>query len=155
MESITIRSARPDDAAVIAGFNSAMARETENKSLDPERVLAGVRSMIDNPSRGFYRLAVNRNDEVLACLMVTFEWSDWRNATFWWVQSVYVKPDARRRGLYSRLYQAVRREAQASDSCGIRLYVEKENQSAQNTYQNLGMEACDYLMYEEEFKTET
>jgi ribosomal protein S18 acetylase RimI-like enzyme len=146
-----IRTATLDDAETIAQFNEAMARETEDKSLDGETLRAGVRSMMQASNRGFY-LVAERAGEVVGSLMITTEWSDWRNGTFWWVQSVYVRPTARRQGVYTELYAEVKRRAQAIDDvCGIRLYVEKDNDGARKTYLHLGMTETAYRMYEEEF----
>jgi ribosomal protein S18 acetylase RimI-like enzyme len=146
-----IRTATLDDAETIAQFNEAMARETEDKSLDGETLRAGVRSMMRASNRGFY-LVAERAGEVVGSLMITTEWSDWRNGTFWWVQSVYVRPTARRQGVYTELYAEVKRRAQAEDDvCGIRLYVEKDNDGARKTYAHLGMTETAYRMYEEEF----
>lgn len=146
---LTIRKAELRDAATIAAFNSAMALETEGKVLLPERVDAGVLRLMNDPSLGFY-LVAQQQDRVVGCLMVTNEWSDWRNGLFWWIQSVYVQPDARRQGVYRRLYDFIREMAKADPGiCGFRLYVEKENTAAQRTYGSLGMERTDYLVYEE------
>lgn len=146
---LTIRQAGPQDAAVIAAFNRAMALETEGKQLIPELIEAGVKGLLANPAMGFYVVA-ERNGEVIASLMITTEWSDWRNGIFWWVQSVYVDPQARRQGVYSSLYRHLReRAAQEPGVCGFRLYVEKENLGAQKTYGALGMSETDYLMFEE------
>ncbi|MEO7391342.1 MAG: GNAT family N-acetyltransferase [Ramlibacter sp.] len=146
---ISIRKADRRDTAVIARFNSAMALETEGKALVPERIAAGVARLIDDPSLGFY-LVAERSGEVVGCLMVTNEWSDWRNGLFWWIQSVYIEPGSRRQGVYRRLYDFIR-ELARSDSgiCGFRLYVEKENAAAQRTYESLGMAPTHYLVYEE------
>ncbi len=149
-KAIFVRRAEHEDAKVIADFNCRMARETENKQLNQELVEQGVLGMIEEPARGFYLLA-GTDTKIQACLMITYEWSDWRNAMFWWIQSVYVKPEVRRQGYYSALYNEARSLAKSEHCCGIRLYVEKDNQAAQYTYQSLGMEHCDYLMYEEEF----
>ncbi len=146
-----IRTATLSDAETIAQFNEAMAAETEDKSLDGETLRAGVRSMMRAPDRGFY-LVAEREGDVVGSLMITTEWSDWRNGTFWWVQSVYVRPEARRQGVYKELYAEVKRRAQAEDDvCGARLYVEKENDGARKTYTRLGMTETAYRMYEEEF----
>lgn len=144
-----IRTATPDDAATIAGFNAAMAQETEGKPLDPDTVRAGVDRLIDDPSRGFY-LVAEQAGTVVGSLMITTEWSDWRNGTFWWVQSVYIRPEARRQGVYSALYRAVKERAAAAGTvCGIRLYVERSNAVARQTYQALGMTETSYRLYEE------
>jgi ribosomal protein S18 acetylase RimI-like enzyme len=126
-----------------------MALETEGKALIAERIDAGVRRLLVTPALGFYVVAEGQ-EGVVACLMVTQEWSDWRNGLFWWIQSVYVKPDWRRQGVYRRLYAHVRELAQADAAvCGFRLYVEKDNKAAQATYAALGMNPTDYLIYEE------
>ena len=145
----TIRRAELRDAPAIAAFNTAMARETEGKVLVPERVNAGVQRLLGDPSLGFY-LVAESGGEVVGCLMVTNEWSDWRNGLFWWIQSVYIVPAARRTGVYRRLYDHIRRLAESDPGiCGFRLYVEKDNATAQRTYGSLGMSETDYLIYEE------
>lgn len=146
---LVIRKAQPRDADAIAAFNSAMALETEGRALLGERIGAGVRRLLADASLGFYAVAEHEG-EVVGCLMVTNEWSDWRDGLFWWIQSVYVAPPWRRRGVYRRLYQFVRELAAADPGiCGFRLYVEKENAAAQRTYEALGMTRTDYLVYEE------
>jgi GNAT superfamily N-acetyltransferase len=146
---LTVRRGEQRDADVIAAFNAAMALETEGKALIPERIAAGVRRLIETPSLGFY-LVAECEGRVIACLMITNEWSDWRNGLFWWIQSVYVDKGWRRQGVYRRLYAAVRDMAQADPGvCGFRLYVEKDNAVAHATYAALGMAQTDYLIYEE------
>ena len=148
-ESVTVRQAQPGDAATLALFNRNMARETEGVDLIPEVIGAGVRAVLEDPGKGFYVVA-EANGTVVASLMVTLEWSDWRNGVFWWIQSVYVEPDWRRQGLYRRLYEEVKRLAAMDRGvCGYRLYVEKDNRIAQQTYAALGMAECDYRLYEE------
>jgi ribosomal protein S18 acetylase RimI-like enzyme len=148
-DAISIRKAQPRDAQAIAGFNCAMALETEHKTLFPDRVNAGVERLVGEPALGFY-LVAEAQGEVIACLLVTNEWSDWRNGLFWWIQSVYVVAEWRRRGVYRRLYDFVRDLAQKDPGvCGFRLYVEKDNATAQATYASLGMVPTDYLIYEE------
>lgn len=145
----TIRKAVFSDAAVIAEFNQSMAWETEDKQLVPELVLAGVNSLLANPTYGFY-LVAEIEGQVVGSLMITTEWSDWRNGVFWWVQSVYIRPQFRRQGIYRKLYAAVKTlSAEQGNVCGFRLYVEKDNHNAQATYRGLGMQATDYLIYEE------
>ncbi len=144
-----VRKALARDADTIAAFNSAMALQTEGKQLMPEVIGAGVRRLIEQPTLGFY-VVVESEARVVACLMVTNEWSDWRNGLFWWIQSVYVLPEWRRQGLYRRLYEFVRDlAAQDASVCGFRLYVEKDNTVAQATYESLGMTRTDYQVYEE------
>lgn len=148
-EDLLIRRGEMRDADAIAAFNIAMARETEAKELLPESIGAGVRGLLVNPALGFY-LVAETGESMVASLLVTTEWSDWRNGVFWWIQSVYVQPQWRRRGIYSRLYQFVKHAAAADPGiCGFRLYVEKQNRGAQTTYASLGMQETDYRMYEE------
>ncbi len=149
-----IRHGGPEDIAAIASFNTRMARETEGMSLDHDTITAGVRGMVEHPERGFY-LVVETGPAgkpfIVASLMVTMEWSDWRNGMFWWIQSVYVLPEYRRRGLYRSLYDRVRDLATgATGVCGFRLYVEKDNHAAKSTYCALGMSETAYRMYEQE-----
>jgi ribosomal protein S18 acetylase RimI-like enzyme len=148
-DDVTIRRATVDDSEPLARFNEAMAEETEDKALDPDTVRAGVRAVFDKPDQAFY-LVAERDGEVVGSLMITTEWSDWRNADFWWIQSVYVRPEARRTGVYTALHRDVRRRAHEADGvCGLRLYVEQDNAAAQAAYEELGMEAPPYQMYEE------
>lgn len=143
-----IRLATSADAAVLVEFNAAMALETEGKNLLPEVIGAGVRGLLDNPVAGFYVLA--ETERVLAALMITKEWSDWRNGSFWWIQSVYVRPEARRQGVYRRLYRHVQEMAAMDPQvCGFRLYVERENSAAQAAYAALGMKETRYFVFEE------
>ena len=144
-----VRIATAADGDAFVHFNCAMALETENKSLTEATVASGVQSVFDDPARGFYVVA-ECDGAIVAALMVTFEWSDWRNGNFWWIQSVYVIPEFRGMGIYRRLYEFVRDRARKDGGvCGFRLYVEKENVGAQRAYESLGMSKCDYLMYEE------
>ena len=151
---IEIRRAVLADVESLVAFNSAMALETEDKQLDRSVLEAGVKTLLQHAELGFYLVAVCRggeNDgELVGALMVTSEWSDWRNGLFWWIQSVYIKPDYRRQGIYRRLYRRVGELAdQRGDVCGFRLYVEKENRRAQQAYRALGMRETDYLLFEQ------
>lgn len=149
MASVQIRKAISNDAEVIAEFNQLMALETEHKTLIPDLILAGVNSLLANSAYGMY-LVAEVEGVVVGSLMITTEWSDWRNGVFWWIQSVYVKADYRRQGVYRKLYAAVKTlAAEQGNVCGFRLYVEKDNQRAQTTYRELGMQATDYLIFEE------
>ena len=149
--NITVREAVEGDVATIAAFNSAMAVETEGKELEQAVVLEGVAAIVRRRELGFY-LVAEVGGAIAGQLMITTEWSDWRNGYFWWIQSVYVKPEFRRVGVYSRLYERVREMALAAgDVKGIRLYVAKENVGAQRVYERLGMGDSGYLMYEVEF----
>ena len=148
-DRISIRKAAADDAEPIAEFNIAMAMETEQKKLERDRIEPGVKALFDHPEYGFY-LVAESGDEIIGSLMVTKEWSDWRNGLFWWIQSVYVIPEFRRKGVYRAMYEKVKQLAdQAENVCGFRLYVEKENTIAQQTYLSLGMEETHYKMFEE------
>jgi GNAT superfamily N-acetyltransferase len=146
--SITIRRAEPGDAAHFVAFNQAMAWETEALRLDEAKIGAGVAGLLARPQYGFYVLA-EIDGAPAGGLMITFEWSDWRNAVFWWIQSVYVLPEFRGQGVYRSLYEGVRAMArQSGDCCGFRLYVEKSNTAAQAVYAKLGMDESHYLMFE-------
>ena len=144
-----IRQATLQDTAALAEFNQGIARETEGLELIPEVISAGVEAVIANPEKGFY-LVVELDNGIQASLMVTYEWSDWRNGTFWWIQSVYVRPQYRGQGLYGALYQRVKELAEQDKSvCGFRLYVERHNTRAQKTYAKHGMYETEYLLYEQ------
>jgi ribosomal protein S18 acetylase RimI-like enzyme len=148
--SLLLRRGEWRDAETIAGFNRAMALETEGLALQPERSLAGAQRLLRDPALGFY-LVAERAGEVAGSLMVTFEWSDWRNGHFWWIQSVYVRPEARRQGVFRALYREVAGMVERDASvCGLRLYVEASNARAQATYAALGMSRTHYLVYEQE-----
>jgi ribosomal protein S18 acetylase RimI-like enzyme len=148
-DEIIIRIARAEDTDSLIAFNQAMALETENKTLDPGILSSGVSAVFTDEKKGFYVVAENAG-EIIGGLMVTYEWSDWRNAWFWWIQSVYILPAGRGRKIYSRLYDFVKERAVAHGNvCGFRLYVETENRHAQLVYEKVGMESSHYLMYEE------
>jgi GNAT superfamily N-acetyltransferase len=148
---ITIRRATLDDAAHIVSFNTALAAESEGKTLDARTVTDGVRQALADPSRSLYFLA-ELDGEVIGQTMVTFEWSDWRNAFFWWIQSVYIDSRFRRRGVFRALHEHVRREARSRpDVCGLRLYVHHDNHRAMNTYTLLGMPQSEYHLCEEDW----
>lgn len=147
---IRIRVAIRDDADSLIAFNQAMALETEGKRLDPDKISQGVQSVFDDDKKGFYVVA-ETGDSIAGGLMVTYEWSDWRNAWFWWIQSVYILPAGRGQKLYSRMYEFVKEQARSTGNvCGFRLYVEHDNVHAQRVYEKLGMNRSHYLMYEEE-----
>jgi GNAT superfamily N-acetyltransferase len=148
--SLTIRRATPADEGVLVAFNAALAWETEHKRLRPEVLTPGVRAVFADPARGFYTVALDGRGETVGQMMVTFEWSDWRNGWFWWVQSVYVREDARRGGVFRALYKEIERQAAADPGViGLRLYVERENTRARATYASLGMTETTYGMMEE------
>ena len=144
---ITVRAAQRGDIDTLVDFNAAMAMETESKTLPHAMLHAGVSAVFDEPRRGSYRVAEIAGD-IVGCLMVTFEWSDWRNGDWWWLQSVYVKPAYRRHGVFRAMYDDVELAATAAtDVVGIRLYVETENRRAQSTYASLGMSEEHYRMF--------
>jgi GNAT superfamily N-acetyltransferase len=147
---LTVRSATPADVPTIVDYNRRLARESEHLELDPVIVTAGVAAIVADPAgKGPYYLACD-GDEVVGQLQTTFEWSDWRNGWFWWVQSVYVRADRRGRGVYRTLYYHVRRAAQdAGNVVGIRLYVELDNRTAQETYRRLGMHELPFHLMQE------
>ncbi|MDQ2747906.1 MAG: GNAT family N-acetyltransferase [Acidobacteriota bacterium] len=144
-----IRIANSADAASLIDFNQAMALETEGKSLNSETLRKGVGAIFDDEKKGFYVVAESEN-EIVGGLMITFEWSDWRDQWFWWIQSVYILPKFRGRKIYCLLYEFVKRKAvEHGDVCGFRLYVERENINAQKVYEKMGMSSSHYLMFEE------
>ncbi len=147
---IRIRVADAGDVDALVDFNQAMAMETEAKELNRDVLIAGVNGLLSKKQFGFYLIAEDLSAGRIGSLMVTYEWSDWRDGLFWWIQSVYVKPDFRRRGVYRALYEFVKEMSKDEpDVCGFRLYVEKENLVAQQTYEQLGMKPTQYVMYEE------
>ncbi len=149
MSEIKVRQATAAEAVRIADFNRAMAMETEGLALDEKTVAAGVVALMGHPDRGFY-LVAEADGAVAGCLLITYEWSDWRNKMFWWIQSVYVKPELRGRGIYRALDDKVQElAAKAGNVCGFRLYVHKGNARAQEVYRSLGMHETEYLLYED------
>jgi len=145
----TVRKAKKSEAETLIQFNIAMALETEQKQLEKNKIGPGVKALFRKPEYGFYLVAEVQN-RIVGSLMITKEWSDWRNSLFWWIQSVYVVPEYRRRGVYRMMYQKIRNLAKNNpEVCGCRLYVEKENIPAQKTYLNLGMSETHYKMFEE------
>ena len=144
--ALTIRRATPADTPVIVDFNCRLAQESEGKALDREVVTAGVGATFADPHKGPYFLAEEKG-KVLGQVQVTFEWSDWRNGWMWWIQCVYVRPEARRRGVFRALFEHVLQAARADpEVIGLRLYVERDNQAAQQLYLHLGMEYTNYLV---------
>jgi GNAT superfamily N-acetyltransferase len=146
---VQIRAATIADADTIAEYNARLAWETETKALDRPTLAAGVRAVLADPTKGRYLLA-DHAGQVVGQLMVTFEWSDWRNGYFWWLQSVYVRSDARQAGVFRALFAALQAEAHAAGNViGLRLYVEQHNHAAQLTYQRLGLTATEYQLFEQ------
>jgi ribosomal protein S18 acetylase RimI-like enzyme len=147
-----IRPAQTSDIDLLVHFNHAMAQESEDKPLDLAPLRAGLVALFEQPADGHYIVAEAANGERVGALMLTFEWSDWRNGRFWWIQSVYVAPAHRRLGVYRALHAHVRAAARRDPRCcGLRLYVERENSGAQATYRTMGMVETHYRLYEEEF----
>jgi len=149
---VTIRAANHGDVDTIAEFSRRIALETEDMELDVEQIRIGITSHMDDPGRrGAYRVA-ELGGEVVGQLLVTLEWSDWRNRWRWWIQSVYTAPEARGKGVFRALFQHVEAEARSRDDvCGLRLYVEKENEAAQKAYEKVGMERSQYVFFSKEF----
>lgn len=148
--SIEIRPANVRDIEFLVDCNAAMARETEHKILDREALTRGTRAVFEDQHRGFYLVAELEGNSV-GCLLVTYEWSDWRNGDWWWFQSVYVIGEARRLGVFRALYAEVERRARAAGAIGLRLYVERDNARARRTYASLGMEEEPYRMLRQGF----
>ncbi len=152
---IAVRPAHRQDLDTLVAFNAAMALETERRVLDRQRLRCGVEAVLASSARGFYVVAethAEHEPRVVGQLMVTYEWSDWRNGTFWWIQSVYVEPQWRRRGVLRSLHEHILRETRARpDVCGVRLYVEADNTAAQTAYERLGLAASTYRIFERDF----
>lgn len=155
LTDVLIRSACTEDVEAIVAFSAAMALETEGRALDRERLRDGTRSLLATPAHGFFLVAEQRGKQgstVVGQLMVTYEWSDWRNAVFWWIQSVYVDPSWRRRGIFRKLHAAVMATAKDhSQVCGVRLYVESNNRLAQEVYRKVGLKPSSYTVFETDF----
>jgi GNAT superfamily N-acetyltransferase len=146
--NIQVRAALPGDVGAIAAGNIAMALEAEHKHLHPPTVHRGVQAVFDTPGHGRYFIA-EIDGRIVGQAMYTYEWSDWRNGAFWWFQSVYVVPDARRLGVFRALYRHIEELARADPNvCGLRLYVERDNARAQQTYARCGMQDAGYLVME-------
>lgn len=148
---LLIRDATADDARMLVEFNSRMAMETEGRALDAALIHAGVAAILADSGKGRYWVA-ELDGDILGQLMVTYEWSDWRNGQFWWIQSVYVRDDHRRKGVFSALYRHVESLARRDAAvCGLRLYVDEDNTRAQQTYLRLGMASPGYRLMEVDF----
>jgi len=154
-DDLIVRPARPEDVDVLVTFSAAMARETEGRDLERERLRRGTLAVFASPERGFYlvaELSGEPSGRLVGQLMVTYEWSDWRNATFWWIQSVYVHPSWRQRGVYRRMHEFILNQARSrSDACGVRLYVERNNTIAQTAYDHVGLRRSAYVVFEDDF----
>jgi len=143
-----IRLAVLRDHSALVEHNLAMALETENLELNKEVVEAGVLKLLKDSTKGFYLIA-EMNQQIAGSLMITFEWSDWRNEDIWWIQSVYIRPDFRKKGIYKKLYNTLKVMALANGTETIRLYVEGTNTNAQYVYRKLGMVESHYQLYED------
>ena len=146
---IHVRDAVQSDLEFIARGNEAMALETEHRTLDASTVRRGVAVVLDDVARGRYFIAEDESGESVGQLMITYEWSDWRNGQFWWIQSVYVVPTARRLGVFRAMYRHLEHLARAAPGvCGLRLYVDSGNLAAQRTYARCGLHDAGYRVME-------
>lgn len=151
MANLVVRVASPADAEFLVRGNAEMALETEQLSLNFDRLRDGVHAVFENPARGVYYVATVGTRRT-GMMMITYEWSDWRNGVFWWIQSVFVEPEFRSQGIFKALYRHVADLAKATTGvAGLRLYVENSNNRAQNTYQGVGMKRTAYQMFETDF----
>lgn len=145
---ISIRAARQDDSALIIDFQQKMAQETEGVKLDAAVLAEGLNRLFDDPAKGKYYIAED-NGGVIGCLMITFEWSEWRCGNVLWIQSVYVKPSHRGKGVFKKMYEHIKSlVTPESEYRGIRLYVDQSNASAKKVYEKLGMNGEHYQVYE-------
>jgi ribosomal protein S18 acetylase RimI-like enzyme len=152
MPTLHIRDAVPADLEFLARGNEAMALETEHKALDPQTIRRGVGAVLASPAHGRYFIAEDASGTPVGQLMVTYEWSDWRDGQFWWFQSVYVLPAARRQGVFKAMYDHVDALVRTTPGvCGLRLYVESENLRAQRTYARCGMRDASYRVMEVDY----
>jgi GNAT superfamily N-acetyltransferase len=147
---VHVRPSTPADLDVIVAFNLRMAEESERLRLDPAILREGVRAVLETRAPGRY-WAAERDGRVVGQLLITYEWSDWRNGMVWWIQSVYVAPEARRSGVFQALFAKVRQEALAAGAAGLRLYVDATNGLAQGVYAAVGMRGGHYSVFEDMF----
>lgn len=156
-EHLTLRPATQVDLETLTAFSAAMALETEQRTLDRTRLRLGTQAILDQPDRGQYYVADLRQDAqadtvTVGQLLITYEWSDWRNAQFWWIQSVYVHAAWRRQGVYRSMHRTITDLARSrADVCGIRLYVEGDNTIAKRVYEQVGLSSSTYRIYESDF----
>jgi GNAT superfamily N-acetyltransferase len=143
--------ATQEDAKEISKNNIKMAKETEKITITSHISLQAVINLINNPSKGFYLIA-KKNKEIIGQLMITYEWSDWRNNTIWWIQSVFVKPLFRKKGVFFDLYNYIKKMAKDQDIELLRLYVHNENYTAISVYESLGMKKKSYTIFENNLK---
>jgi ribosomal protein S18 acetylase RimI-like enzyme len=155
IDDLNVRLAKREDAETIASFSAAMALETEGRRLDPDRLHEGTIALLESPDRGFFMVAELKQPntrQIVGQLMITYEWSDWRNGSFWWIQSVYVDPTWRRQSVFRQMHEAVMASAKTGPNvCGVRLYVEESNGLAQAVYRRVGLTPSSYAMFETDF----
>lgn len=145
---IKIEQANVEDTPAIVAFQLAMALETEELRLDPPMVQQGVNAVFNDPGKGFYLVARDGNN-LISSLMITYEWSDWRAKTVWWIQSLYVLPEYRQQGVFRQMFDWLSHQARESGTVGgIRLYVDNRNLNARAVYEALGMDGEHYRFYE-------
>lgn len=150
--TVKVEAARPEDLDAIVRMNQLLAEESEGRALDPATIRAGVAAALADPQKGTYWVARGPGGVVVGQALVTTEWSDWRNGWFWWLQSVYVERAHRRTGVFRALYRQIAHTARNRwDVCGVRLYVERSNVTAQRTYEALGFVTTDYLLQENDW----
>jgi GNAT superfamily N-acetyltransferase len=147
--SYRIRRASVSDAAIVAEFNNRLALESENKQLDMKKLLPGVEALLADTHKGVYHLALDEQDHPIGQVMYTYEWSDWRNGWFWWIQSVYVVADHRGKGVFKQVFQHLEEQARAAGNViGFRLYVEENNTRAHEVYSRSGFQQAGYFVLE-------
>jgi len=145
---ITVRKGKQSDNKTIVDFQVKMAKETEQIDLDRDIVNKGVNAVINSPDKGIYFVAES-GDKIIASLMITFEWSDWRNGNIYWIQSVYVLPEFRKKGVFKTMYLCLKNIVQKDKNIrGLRLYVDKTNTNARKVYETMEMDGNHYLLYE-------
>jgi GNAT superfamily N-acetyltransferase len=143
-----VRRAQLEDLTTLVNFNQALAQEARGEKLNPQLLTQGIEAVLSDFNRGFYTVA-ELESKTVAVALVTFEWSDWRNAWFWWLQDVYVELNYRQQGIFRFLYTHLKTEAQTANVCGLRLYVYKGNTKAQEVYRKMGMNSSNSLIFEE------
>ena len=149
---VSVRPGTRADIPTIVEFNAALAKESESLELDTSRLESGVSRLLADPSRGVYYMAEHEG-RVVGQVMLTYEWSDWRDGLFWWIQSVYVRPGNRRQGVFAALFNHIKRAAHENpDVCGLRLYVEEHNKHAQQTYKALGLDLGGYRVMQHDWQ---
>jgi len=145
---ITVKEASPEDKEMIIGFQIDMAWETEKVKLDENTIRLGVQNVFKNPNLGRYYVA-KANNLIVASLLITYEWSDWRNSIVLWIQSVYVIPKYRKRGVFRKMYENIKQQVERDNEItGIRLYMVHNNRNADHVYEKLGMDGNRYRLFE-------